>query len=192
MKLDYIYSSNINNNCIKILRDPGIFSDSGSLLEYFLGESKYGYISTLIEIMLLNRINLNFIFDANLWNKEIETLQNFIELKYLIFINDKSLLDKFNFLNIADEIKYLEKVIKEKDFKDSYSNQIENNSNIFKNEEIKKRKEIFPSTNTRKIDFSEYDDLTIKEIKDRFKDKNTNYEEKMFYKSLLSYRTERK
>ena len=91
MKLDYIYSSNINNNCIKILRGPEIFSNSGSLLEYFLGESKYGYISTLIEIMLLNRINLNFIFDANLWNKEIETLQNFIELKYLIFINDKSL-----------------------------------------------------------------------------------------------------
>ena len=40
--------------------------------------------------------------------------------------------------------------------------------------------------------FKEYDDLTIIEIKDRFKDKNTSYEEKMFYKSLLSYRTERK
>ena len=101
-------------------------------------------------------------------------------------------MDKFNFLNIADEIKYLEKVIKEKDFKDSYSNQIENNSNLFQNEAIRKRKEIFSSTNSRKIDFSEYDDLTIKEIKDRFKDKNTSYEEKMFYKSLLSYRTERK
>ena len=165
MKIDFIKSSNIKN--------------SGSFLDYFLGESKYGYISTLIEIMLLNKINLNFIFNANLWNKKIRTLQNYIELKYLVFINNKSLFEKLNFENINDEIKYLEKVIKHNDFKDS---KVENNLNIIQNQEIRKRKD----------DFSEYDDLSIKEIKDRFKDENTSYEEKMFYKRLLSYRTQRK
>ena len=120
MKLDYLYSSNIDHNCIKILRDPESVSDSGSFLEYFLGESKYGYISILIEIMLLNRINLNFIFNANLWDKEINILQNFIELKYLVFINNKSLLNKLNYKNIAEEIKYLKQVIKEYNFQDSY------------------------------------------------------------------------
>ena len=190
MKLEYIYSTNINNNIIKILQDPEIDRDSGSFLEYFLGESNYGYISKLIEIMLLYKINLNFIFSANLWNKEIKTLQNYIELKYKVYINNKSLLDILSFENISDEINYLEKVIKENDFKNSF--QFETNSKIIKNELIRKRKEIFSSKYSEKIDFSQYDDLSIKEIKDKFKDEKTSYEEKMIYKKLLSYRTQRK
>lgn len=184
MKLGYIYSFHINNNIIKILKDPEIDKDSGSFLEYFLGENNYGYISQLIEIMLLYKINLNFIFNAHLWDKEIKTLQNYIKLKYQVFINNKSLLDKLIFENISDEINYLEKVIKENDFKDLSSSQFENNSEV-----IRKRKEIYAS---KKIDFSQYDDLSIKEIKDKFKDEKTSYEEKMFCKKLLSYRTERK
>ena len=56
--------------------------------------------------MLLYKINLNFIFSANLWNKEIKTLQNYIELKYQVFINNKSLLDILSFENISDEINF--------------------------------------------------------------------------------------
>ena len=190
MKLEYIYSTNINKNIIKILQDPKMNWDSGSFLEYFLGESNYGYISILIEIMLQNKINLNFIFSANLWNKEIKTLQNYIELKYQVFINNKSLVDKHNFENITDEINYLEKVIKENDFKNSSSFQTD--SKIIKNEVTRKRKEIFSSKYSEEIDFSQYDDLSIKEIKDKFKDEQTSYEEKMIYKKLLSYRTQRK
>lgn len=192
MKLEYIYSTNINKNIIKILRDPEIYRDSGSFLEYFLGESIYGYISQLIEVMLLYKINLNFIFSAYLWNKEIKILQNYIELKYQVFINNKSLLDKVNFKNISDEINYLKKVIKENDFKNSSSFHFETNSEIIKNEVIRKRKAIFSSKDSKKIDFSQYDDLTIKEIKDKLKDEKTSYEEKMIYKQLLSYRTQRK
>ena len=50
-----------NENEVKILRDEP--QDAGHFLEYFIGESNnYGFYSELIEIMLLNNINLNFIF----------------------------------------------------------------------------------------------------------------------------------
>ena len=88
--------------------------------------------------------------------------------------------------------RYLKKVIKENDFKNSSSFHFETNSEIIKNEVIRKRKAIFLSKDSKKIDFSQYDDLTIKEIKDKLKDEKTSYEEKMIYKQLLSYRTQRK
>ena len=70
--------------------------------------------------------------------------------------------------------------------------QFKNNSNIIENVTVRKRKDIFSSRKQKKFDFSQYNDLSIKDIKDRFKDKNIDYEEKMFYKRLLDYRTERK
>jgi len=184
MKLDYLYSSDITRNSIKILRNSKNKCNSGSFLEYYLGDTKYGYISLLIEKMLLNKINLNFIFNANLWNKEINILQNYIKLKYLVFINNKTLLDKSNYENIDEEIKYLGQVIKEHNFEDSNKTPIEN---IFKNKEEKEKNYFL-----KNYDFSQYDDLSMQDIRDKFKDKNISFEEKRFYIKLLDYRTQRK
>jgi len=191
MKLDYLYSSNIAKNCIKILRDSTCKSDSGSFLELFLGDTNYGYISLLIEIMLLNKINLNSIFNIKLWDKNINILQDYIKLKYIVFINNKELLDKSDYKNIEEEIKYLRQVIKEYNFEDFNKT---SNENISKNkyEIIRKRKELFSSEKYTNNDFSEYDDLSMQDIRNRFKDKNLSFEEKRFYIRLLDSRTQRK
>lgn len=189
MKLDYMFSSS-NRNVIKILHDPNTKSDAGSFLEYFLGDTKYGFISSLIEIMLIEKINLNFIFDEYLWNEGINTLRKYIELKYIVFINNNKLLDNKDFQNINEEICYLNKVIEINKFE--INNENEKDSNITNNTSIKKRKELCLSDNTKKIDFSLCDDLSIDEIMRRYQDDNTNYEEKKLYKEFLLNRFERK
>ena len=83
--LDYIDSNIISQNTIKTLRDPE--TDSGRFLEYFLGETKNGnyFIYSLIEIMLICEVNLNFVSNIELWNERVETLRKYIELKYSQF-----------------------------------------------------------------------------------------------------------
>ena len=107
MKLVSLDSISVNKNIIKILKDPDSNSDSGSFLKYFLGQCRYGFISYLIEEMLINKVNLNFIFDRNLWNKDIEILKNYIEIKYLVFNINKNILDQKKFKDINEEIEFL-------------------------------------------------------------------------------------
>ena len=70
MILEDIKSNKQENNIIKIIRDTDFEGDSGHLLEYFFGQCKYGIIFHLIEIMLAKKINLNLLFDNNLWGKK--------------------------------------------------------------------------------------------------------------------------
>ena len=102
----YRYSNIINQNTINILRDPEAESDAGSFLEYFLGETKNGafFIYSLIEIMLIYEVNLNFVANVELWNERVETLRKYIELKYIEFINDRDSLDCKSFKDINEEI----------------------------------------------------------------------------------------
>jgi len=190
MKLVHCNSKGIGKNIIKILRDPDSNSDSGSFLEYFLGECEYGFISYLIEELLINNIDINFIFKGNLWNKDIKILQHYIKLKYLIFKTNKSLFEEKNFDNIEEEINYLKENIKKFNLKDEYPIKIKNEYAINIGKE-RKRKGVI-SSDTKRINFHEYDHLTIKDIKNLYTEKNTNYEEKMLLKELLLFRTERK
>ena len=109
----------INRNClapkdneVAILTEEEK-EDAGHFLDYFIGKCEYGFYSEIIEILLLNNININFIFNVNMWNKDIEIMKNYIKLKYIVFIHDKNLLDKKEYNEIGDEIKELEKIIKE-------------------------------------------------------------------------------
>ena len=115
MTLDYIDSIIINQNTIKTLHDLEAESDIGSLLEYFLGETKncVYFINSLIEVILIYEVNLNFVLNVELWNERVETLRKYIELKYTVFINDRAILDCKSLKDINEEIDYLEQVIKE-------------------------------------------------------------------------------
>ena len=100
---------------INILRDCE--HDAGYFLEYFIGECEYGFYSELIEIMIEDNVNLNLIFNNELWNEKIEIMRKYIKLKYIIFRHNKDLLDKIKYNNINEEISDLEKIIKEKNIK---------------------------------------------------------------------------
>ena len=192
MTLDYIYSNNMDQNTIKILRDPITESDTGSFLEYFLGETKNDafFIYSLIEIMLINEVNLNFIANVELWNEKVETLRKYIELKYTVFINARNILDCKSFKDINEEIDYLEQVIKEKKFENQI--QSENAPNlIYINNIIKKRKELSLSKKRIK-NLILSGDISVKEIFQRYNDKKTSDEEKEIYKDIILNRFQRK
>ena len=176
--LDYIDSNIINQNdilfriTINILRDPEAENDAGSFLEYFLGETKNGafFIYSLIEIMLIYEVNLNFVANVELWNERVETLRKYIELKYTVFINNRELLDIEAFDDINKEIDYLERIIKEKKYEIKI--QSENAPNLINiDNTIKKRKELILKKRIKKLVLS--GDLSVKEIFRRYKDKNT-------------------
>ena len=145
------------SNEIKILRDTD--RDAGHFLEYFIGQCEYGFYIDLIDELLLGNINLNFILDNDLWNKNIDTLRKYIKIKYMVFCHDKNLLDKREFKNINDEIIELENIIIQKkiqlkiqceiDVKEQNKNEIipqskkevfvsKSNNNNKKNEELEK------------------------------------------------------
>ena len=193
-----------NNQEDDILLSPKCFYDkkkakimtldiTGSFLEYFLGETKNGafFIYSLIEIMLIYEVNLNFVANVELWNEKVETLRKYIELKYTVFINDRNILDCKSFKDIDEEIDYLAQVIKEKKFQiiiqsENAPNQIDVD-NI-----IKKRKEVSISKNKNVTKWPFSEDLSVKEIFRRYKDKNTADEEKEIYKDFILNRFQRK
>jgi len=192
MALDYIDSIIINQNTIKTLRDPEAESDTISLLEYYLGETKNDayFIYSLIEIMLIYEVDLNFVLNVELWNERVETLRKYIELKYTVFINDREILDCKSFKDINEEIDYLEQVIKEKKFENQI--QSENAPNlIYINNIIKKRKELSLSKKRIK-NLILSGDISVKEIFQRYNDKKTSDEEKEIYKDIILNRFQRK
>ena len=69
------------DNIINFLID--IYSDASHFLRYFFGETKYGYIIVLIKKMIKEKVDLNFLFNNELSNKNIESLREYIELKNL-------------------------------------------------------------------------------------------------------------
>lgn len=142
--------------------------------------------------MLINEVNLNFIANVELWNEKVETLRKYIELKYTVFINARNILDCKSFKDINEEIDYLEQVIKEKKFEIKI--QSENAPNLINvDNRIKKRKELISlskNKNIKKWLFSE--DLSVKEIFNRYNDKNTTDEEKEIYKDFILNRFQRK
>ena len=91
--------------------------------------------------MLIYEVNLNFVANVELWNERVETLRKYIELKYIVFINDRDSLDCKSFKDINEEIDYLDQVIKEKKYEIKI--QSENAPNLIKiDNAIKNRKEL--------------------------------------------------
>ena len=97
----------VRKNEVKILRDCE--HDAGHFLEYFIGECEYGFYIELIEMMIEDNVNLNFILNNELWNEKIEIMRKYIKLKYIIFRHNKNLLDTIKYKDINEEITDLEK-----------------------------------------------------------------------------------
>ena len=100
-------------NFIKILRNEKTNHDSGYFLEYFFGKCASGFIIDLLEILLFNDVNMSYLYDKVLFNKNIDVLRKYVELKYIIFRENKELLNCINYKTIDDEILALEKIIKD-------------------------------------------------------------------------------
>ena len=156
-----------SKNEIKILRD--FDEDSGYLLEYFIGECEYGFYTDLIENMIENEVNLNFILNNDLWNNKIEVMRNYIKLKYIIFNYNKTLF-KNNYSNIHEEIEALEKIIKENNIKFDTVKESQK-----KMEEIKliksKRKVLFNTDINKQKVYKKYEKLSSKEIREKMNEK---------------------
>lgn len=165
VKKDSLFAS---NNEIKILRDCD--EDSGYFLEFFIGECEYGFYTDLIENMIENDINLNFILNNDLWNNQIEVMRNYIKLKYTIFNYNKTLL-KNNYSNIHEEIEDLEKIIKEKNIK--FDTVKESQKKIQEIKLIKsKRKVLFNSDINKQKEYEKYAKLSSKEIREKMNEKD--------------------
>ena len=113
IKFINIKSNREDEDITKIMKDEDCDGDSGYFLKYFFGECKYGYIINLIEKMILGKVNLNLLYDQKLWKEEIDILKKYIELKFLIFHENKELLkDMIFYKDIKEEISSLENIIK--------------------------------------------------------------------------------
>ena len=175
----------VNRNClyskyndVPILRGDGK-EDGGYFLEYFIGKCEYGFYSEIIEIMLLNNINLNFIFDVDMWNKNINIMRNYIRLKYIVYIYDKNLLDKKKYSDIGMEIYELENIIKEKkiDLKNVKKlNEIKNIEENGEKEIRDKKSELFRPHKINKIEYERFENYSINDLLNIAIDKGTNEE----------------
>ena len=74
LKLVYRKTFFLNDGEIPILRDDKK-EDAGHFFEYFIGKSEYGFYSEIIEILIINDININFILNVEMWNKKIDIMR---------------------------------------------------------------------------------------------------------------------
>ena len=189
LKLVKIDSKYATKNEIKIIRDYDKKADY--LLEYFMGECEYGFYFDLIDKLLLDDININFIFDINLWNLKIEIMRHYIRLKYIIFKYNKSFLNTRNYTNIYEEITDLEKIIKEKDIKISIQKEILNKNNEINIIE-RKNKELFDSDIIKNKELERFESLSSSEIKKKIDDEKTPKELREILFRILIDRVTRK
>jgi len=94
---------------INVLRS--CYRDTGHFLEYFIGECEYGFYINLIDELLSEKINLNFILDNDLWNKNIDKLTKYIKIKYIVFCHYKKLLQKKNLVVLIKKLFILKKLL---------------------------------------------------------------------------------
>ena len=184
----------INRNCnilndsdVPILRDERK-EDAGHFLEYFIGKCEYGFYSEMIEEMLLKKVNLNFIFNVQMWNKDIEIMRNYIRLKYIVFIYDENLLDKKEYQEIGIEIKELEKIIKENKIDlNNLINDINKEGNKRKEYTNVKKSELFKRNDMDRIEYERFENYSLKELLKIAKNKETSKTlRKLIYKIIFS------
>ena len=174
---------------VKILRNCE--HDAGFFLEYFIGECEYGFFSELIEIMIENNVNLNFILNNELWNEKIEIMRKYIKLKYIIFRYNKDLLDIKEYKNINEEITDLEKIIKEKNIKLD----IEQESQIVTKKEkliSSKRKDLNAYDKQKQYIMEKYEKMSLDEIKKIMDTEKLPHETRMIFHEILLKKIRRK
>ena len=161
-------------NEVKILKNCD--NNDGDFLEYFIGECEYGFYSELIEKMIEDNVNLNFILNNELWNEKIETMRKYIKLKYIIFRYNKDLLDNKEYKNIDEEISDLEKIIKEKNIK----------LDIVQEKLIlNKRKDLNSFDNIKKYIIEKYEKMSFDEIKKLMDTEQIPHEIRLIFLEIL-------
>ena len=159
---------------VKILKNCD--NNAGDFLEYFIGECEYGFYSELIEKMIEDNVNLNFILNNELWNEKIETMRKYIKLKYIIFRYNKDLLDNKEYKNIDEEISDLEKIIKEKNIK----------LDIVQEKLIlNKRKDLNSFDNIKKYIIEKYEKMSFDEIKKLMDTEQIPHEIRLIFLEIL-------
>ena len=186
MNLVNKYSFEKGQNYINIIRDP--FSDSGNFLEYFFGESEYGYISELIEIMMENGVDLHFLFNNNLWNDKIETLQEYTKLKYLVYTFKPELLPDSNFKSIEEEIEEIQKIIKTNNIPRNIESKIIHIKKATNNEEnpiIRKSNSILSRRYSDIAEYKHYEKLPFDSLQKKLKEPNTPQQLKNILREII-------
>ena len=182
----------LNDNEVPILREELQEQDSGHFLEYFIGECEYGFYSEMIDKLLMNDINLNFIFDVNMWNKKIEIMRNYIKLKYIIFNYNKELLDNKKYKNIDDEICELKEIINKnkiskEDLKEINNSKNSNKKEINEKNNKTKKSELSKIQGIININYEKYKNLPYNELREMtFSSKTPEDLKKVLYEILLS------
>ena len=180
------FSFDKGENYINIIRDP--FSDSGNFLEYFFGESEYGYISELIEIMLKNDVDLHFLFNNNLWHEKIGILQEYIKLKYLVYKFNPKLLPGNNFNDIDEEVKEIQKIIKENNIPQNIESKIihiKKDTNSEENPIIGKSNSILSRKYSDIAEYKHYENLPIDILQKKLKEPNTSEQLKNIIREIM-------
>jgi hypothetical protein len=173
-------------NVINIIRDS--FSNSGKLLEYFFGEFEYGYISELIEIMMENGVDLHFLFNNNLWHDKIETLQEYIKLKYLVYTFKPELLPNSNFKSIDEEIEEIQKIIKTNNIPQNIGSKIIHINKPTNSEEIPitiKSNSILSRKYSNNVEYKNNEMLSFDSLQKKLKNPNISEEIKNIIREIL-------
>ena len=135
-----------------------IKGESGYFLEYYMGKIEDKYTTFIID-EIKNKTRLGILLDTKLWHKELQTLIEYVKLKYLIIIGYKE--DNINNeLDIHQQINKMKEFIKDYEMKFdkssiSVSNEKELDDKInekFKDLQLKKRKAKIISDNNNKQD----------------------------------------
>ena len=176
-------------NIINILRSTNVKHDSGHFIEYFFGKCESGFIFELFEIMLFDNIDMGFLFNTSYFHDKIDTLRKYVEYKYLVYEENKELLENIKYQNIEEELSSLKKIIQEKK---------KVSSNEKKNEEISSPK-IKPFQNPKKkllatqeyddIDYNYYIEKSNEEIKKKLQDNKVSPQLKKILRQIMFERT---
>lgn len=158
-------------NIIKILRNEKSKHDSGHFLEYFFGKCKSGFIIDLLEVLLFNNIDMKFLHDSSLFNENICVLRKYVELKYLVFKENRELFKSFDCKTIEEEINALEKIIEDKKI---VSIGQENKPNLSPKLVPAKspKKQVVSIGENLEMDYNYYIEKSSEEIREKMKDKN--------------------
>ena len=149
-------------------------------MDYFIGECEYGFYIELIEIMIEDNVNLNFILNNELWNEKIEIMRKYIKLKYIIFMHNKDLLDIIKYKNINEEITDLEKIIKEKNIK--------LDGKLLSS----KRRDLYTFDYTKKYIIEKYEKMSFDEVKKIMDTEEFPHEIRSIFHQILLKKIRRK
>ena len=186
MVLRHKNSCEKGENIINILRNEKSNHDSGHFLEYFFGKCQSGFIIDLLEILLYNNINMKNLYDNSFFNERINILRKYVELKYLVFENNKDLLNSVEGVTIDEEITALEKIIKDNNI---LPNEKEDHPSLTPQQETPQvnKKKLISEEDNIKYDYNYYADRPSEEIKEKMKESNISPElRRMLVKILLS------